>query len=80
MELHIDGANPRVLPLCGETLNRLARLVPAWVRKILTILLRSGVGIAALATGIVAGFILYRTPSDTARIGEGAHGVGTLVV
>jgi tetratricopeptide (TPR) repeat protein len=37
------------------------------------ILIRSGFGIAALAAGIVAGFILYRAPSQTARLGEEAY-------
>ena len=73
MELHSDRADPCILPLCDETLKHLARYLPGSVRKALTILIRSGFGIAALAVGIVAGFILYRTPSQTARLGEQAY-------
>src|SRR3954470_20446524 len=72
MELHIDRADARFLPLCDETLKGLARYLPARVRKVFMILIRSGFGIAALAAGIVAGFILYRSPSQMTRLGQDA--------
>ena len=72
MDLHPDRAHALILPLCDETLKDLARYLPAGVRKVFMILIRSGFGIAALAVGIVAGFLLYRTPSQMNRLGEDA--------
>src|SRR4051812_24129250 len=72
MELHVDRADARILPLRDETLKLLARYLPGGVRKVFMIVIRSGFGIAALAAGIVAGFILYRTPSQMNRLGEDA--------
>src|SRR5690242_4725381 len=72
MELHIDRADARFLSLRRETLKGLARYLPAGARKVIMILIRSGFGIATLAAGIVAGFVLYR-PSQMTRLGEDAY-------